>query len=324
MTSDFEITRLLQRFKDRLREAENRKFTFVLAGRAGVGKSSTINTLMGQVVAKVGHYEACTSAVRIYESAVNGLHFRLVDTPGLCETERVEQDEYYLQLIRTEVPTVDCIWYVTQLNETRVRKDERDAIELISRSLGSDLWRNALIIFTHADLVPPERYEVALNIRTRLIREEIAKHSETMTAHQVPSVAVSNVNMQTPDGELWLGNLYVTVAQRISQSGLLPFFLATAPRVVSAKPDDGDTYVIHAPNAESVTVLDMSPSVASYIPLTKDNEERLVRQLDASVIPGLIVAGSTLGTVFGPIGVVAGGVIGAAIGLIVWLMRYRT
>lgn len=323
MTTDAEIAGLLDRFKNKLSDAEQRKFTFVLAGRAGVGKSSTINTLMGQTVAKVGHFEATTAAVKVYESSINGLHFRLVDTPGLCDIESDDhhQDEYYLDLIRWEVPSVDCVWYVTQLNDTRVRLDELRAIRLICQSLGKDVWRNAVIVFTFADMVSAKDFCETLETRTELIRRAIGKHVEAAIANQIPSIAVSNQSMQTPDGELWLGNLYLAVTQRISQSGFLPFFLATASRLVSAKQQNGDTYVIQAPNADTIMMMDMDPATANYIPLTEENKEKLVRQLDASVIPGLIIAGSAIGTVFGPVGTLVGGIVGATIGVTIWLMK---
>ncbi|MBW3586554.1 MAG: hypothetical protein KY448_12155, partial [Cyanobacteria bacterium 0813] len=44
----------LETVKEKLQVAQSKKFTFLLVGRTGVGKSSTVNSLMGKTIAVVG------------------------------------------------------------------------------------------------------------------------------------------------------------------------------------------------------------------------------------------------------------------------------
>ena len=54
-------------------EASKREFTFLMLGRTGVGKSSTVNTLIGQQIAEVGDFRPTTFTVRFYQSQIQGV-----------------------------------------------------------------------------------------------------------------------------------------------------------------------------------------------------------------------------------------------------------
>ena len=158
--------------------AKNRRFKFLLVGRTGVGKSSTINRLIGKEVATVNDFEPETVEVKEYNSDIDGVPFTVVDTPGLADDlDEFRKDQKYLDSIRSQVKKIDCLFFVTRLDDTRVSRDEKQAIKVISEELepnegDSSIWENSVIVFTFANNVQSSKYSNTLEKRTKLIQKE--------------------------------------------------------------------------------------------------------------------------------------------------------
>lgn len=309
--------KFLEAFQEKLPGARKKKLVFLLIGRTGVGKSSTVNALLGKPIAEVGDYEATTMGVESYESELDGIKFTVIDTPGLCDDiEEAGRDQQYLDLMRSKVTQIDSMWFVSPLNETRVRRDEIQAIELISKAFGAQVWEHAVIIFTFANSVSASKYPEALKKRTELIRKAIANCEDVglIVANDIPSVAVDTESETTPDGEKWLGELFTKVFSRISERGAIPFFLVMAdslkPPQQRGKKSEQDSISSEFP---------LGNAAKPRIELNEEQKKEVKKIIDASIIPGLAAAGAGIGLAFGPVGAAIGGGIGAAIGLIAWL-----
>ena len=85
---------LAQQIANKFKASIGKEFNFLLIGRTGVGKSSTINSLLGREVAPVGDYEATTIDVKKYTSNFNGVIVNVVDTPGLCDDLETQGKDY--------------------------------------------------------------------------------------------------------------------------------------------------------------------------------------------------------------------------------------
>lgn len=297
---------VLSSFVEKLQLARGKKFVFLLVGRTRVGKSSTVNSLMGKPIAQVGHYEPTTMGVESYESEISGIDFTVIDTPGLCDDiEEEENDEKYLKMMRSKITQIDSIWFVSRLDETRVTANEKRGIKLISNAFTPKVWEHAVIIFTYANSVGKARYREALEKRTELIKKEIAKYANAEVADSIPSVAVDNTSKTTPDGEEWLGELYTKVFVRISERGILPFLMATAdsikPPRFEPKVDKQSSNNAEEPNRRfyvdaSGTVQESEKGQEPRINLNNVQKELIKKKIiDAGIIPALALAGAGIG-----------------------------
>ena len=285
-----------------LQLSSKKSFTFLLVGRTGVGKSSTINSLMGQEVALVNDFEPETCTVEPYTTKINGIEFTVIDTPGLCDSSLKEKDREYLKLMKSKAKTVDLMWFVTPLDESRVRSDELSGLQLISEAFGSEIWNHSIIVFTCADKVDATKFSETLQTRTQLLQREIQKLTDA-NADSIPSVAVTNRQETTPDGKKWLGELYVQALSRITSRGALPFFLATANRVGSTH--FGENTSSHSEKRKTKTGTareeereatdrkgkDSKNATGQKIGLDDDQKERVRKVIDARIIPGLATLG---------------------------------
>ena len=299
-----EARRYVESLRAKLEQAKREKFTFLLMGRTGVGKSSTINSLLGKKVASVGDWAPETVSVERYEGEVFGVSFTIVDTPGLCDAPQADgNDEKYLALISKGRVKADCVWFVTRLDDTRVTADEMRGIRLITKSFGKDIWKNAMIVFTFGNARRPDiTYREMFTNRRRLIRDEIAKNTSKEVAAEIPAVSVDNMSEITGDGKPWLGELYTTALERISEEGSLPFLVATIERVVTPASSSGSYY---SPSSGS----------SSAINLNNEQADRAAARARAAVSAGAgAVSGATMGAIIGISGGPVGMAIGAAVG----------
>jgi hypothetical protein len=295
---------------------------------------------MGESVAPVGEYEPTTMEVKSYESEIGGVKFTIIDTPGLCDDLEEKGNDYdYLERIRLDVDRIDLMWFTTRLDDTRVYSDEKRGIKLISEAFKPKIWEQAIIVFTFADNVGYDRYPIALEKRTELIRKEIAKYAGVAIANNIPSIAVDNLSEFTPDGERWLGELYTQVYTRMAREGAGAFFMSTVERIQPPKiePEVVERIVekvVYIPSPSPVIETEVvekivyvpTPSPPAPIPEPKpkpapiylnERQAELVQSRTAEILEATAVGagiGAGIGSFAGPVGAVVGGAIGAAVG----------
>ena len=313
-----EAKRFLENLSEKFNGEKGKKFTFLLVGRTGVGKSSTVNSLMGEAVAPIGDYEPTTMEVKSYENEIGGVNFTVIDTPGLCDDLEEKGNDYkYLERIRLNADRIDLMWFVTRLDDTRVQSDEKRGIKLISDAFKPKIWEQAIIVFTFANNLNNEKYSIALEKRTELIRKEIAKYAGVTIANNIPSVAVDNMSKFTPDGERWLGELYTQVYTRMAREGAGAFFMSTVERIQVPKVEPEVVEKIVYVPGETVTETKHVPvPVSIYL---NERQEDVVKQRTNEILGYTAMGagiGSSIGSVIPIVGSFIGGAIGAGIGFL--------
>ncbi|MEG4496075.1 50S ribosome-binding GTPase [Microcoleus sp. F10-C6] len=159
---------------------------FLLVGRTGVGKSSFINAAFGSYIAETSEYEACTKIVEHYAYKTPLGDVSLIDTPGLAEDDEA-CDEAYLSLVRAKVNLahIYATIYVTRLNETRFRPDEKRTLRLLTNRLGASIWNRSILVLTFAASIPNHQLEIVAEKRSQQIFEFIQNLTKEQDVDQI-------------------------------------------------------------------------------------------------------------------------------------------
>ncbi|XP_057772123.1 translocase of chloroplast 159, chloroplastic [Salvia miltiorrhiza] len=131
----------------------------LIIGKTGVGKSATVNSIVGESSAVVDAFEPATACVREITGLINGVKLKIFDTPGL-RASLIDQSinrkilSSIKKVMKKSPP--DVVLYVDRLDTRRGDLDDLPLLRLVTSCLGSSIWRKSIVTFTHGAAVPPD------------------------------------------------------------------------------------------------------------------------------------------------------------------------
>ena len=152
---DEEATKLANVY--RLLREDRDGLCILVTGRAGVGKSALINSIIGEYKAEEGTSpDGVTTKVEKYPKKVGDFIITICDSPGL-HCGGINNEKQYLKDLEENCREVDLHLYCVKMTD-RMRKNEGAVMKKLSRIFGTEnLWRKTLFVLTFANEVKPPR-----------------------------------------------------------------------------------------------------------------------------------------------------------------------
>lgn len=201
--------------------------TILLLGKSGVGKSSTINSLLGGADSVAANaFKTETTKVRVVTHKMHGMTLRLIDTPGLQPSSadiaynaRVMADAKRF----TKKHKPDIVLYFDRMDQvSRVDGGDLPLLKTITSAFGAAVWFNAIVVLTHGSSAPPDgqngqpiSYEMYFAQRSHLVQQTIRQAAGDARLMNPVALAENHPLCRTnrdgdrvlPNGQVWIPQL---------------------------------------------------------------------------------------------------------------------
>lgn len=197
-------------------------FSILVLGKTGVGKSSTINSILNQAKAKTNAFQPATDRVQEVVGTVNGIKISFIDTPGLLPSSpnTVGRNRKILHKIKKRIrrSPPDMVLYFERLDMINIKYSDFPLLKLISEVFGTGIWFNTMLVMTHSSSPLPEgpngypvTYESYCTQCTNLIQHYIhqaisdSKIENPFLFVENHSQCKTNINGDKilPNGQIW-------------------------------------------------------------------------------------------------------------------------
>ncbi|XP_041023950.1 translocase of chloroplast 34-like [Juglans microcarpa x Juglans regia] len=223
-------TKLLE-LLGKLKQENVNTLTILVMGKGGVGKSSTVNSIIGERAVSVNPFQSEAPTPFMVSRSRAGFTLNIIDTPGLIEGGYI--NDRALEIIKRFLlnKTIDVLLYVDRLDAYRVDNLDRQVVKAITDSFGKGIWNRAVVVLTHAQLSPPDGlpYEDFCFKRSgallKVVRLGAGLKRRNKQDFALPVVLVENSGRCNknendekvlPNGTAWIPDLVKTITEVVS------------------------------------------------------------------------------------------------------------
>ena len=253
------------RVKTRLNEwiKSSSSVSIFVTGKAGTGKSTLVNGIVGSEVCKVGKsLRPETSKVQQCHEKIGGIQVRVWDSPGL-QDGTAKESEYLDDIKRNCRGNVDLFLCCIKMSATRFVSGNPDikAMKQLTTTLGTDIWRSAVIVLTFANVYIMrveddfdeeglrEKYlhelELWKNIVHRALEEEVGLDPQLAKKVAVVPAGDGNTPEILPGDGLWLSKLWKEALTVTRPSAQPAFVMLNISRLAEKVNVGQDALLLH-------------------------------------------------------------------------------
>ena len=235
---------------DYLRRGQNAALSIVVVGETGQGKSSLINGLLGEEIAKESSdLDSATDTVDSYKYEQNGVNVMLWDTPGFGVNEEEEEGEVMTK-IRESCPSIDILLYCIRMDTKRwPTRSDVSTIRRYTEAYGSGIWQRSIFVMTFANTVPrycPHEQDITQyfndqasqwenQVRQTLIRYAMIEYPEARRVGVVPvgdprPSKTKKIHWSLPGREDWFALFWIQCTRQMRQRAVQSLLLLNRHR----------------------------------------------------------------------------------------------
>ena len=134
----------------------SKSVTIIVTGKTGAGKSTLVNALIGEEIAKEGDtLNPETALTERHKKKIFGYNVAVCDTPGLRDVYGTERESAYISDMKKKCPAdeVDLFMCCISVSQNRFTEDstEIEAMKELTAAYGRQFWDHAIIALTFAN-----------------------------------------------------------------------------------------------------------------------------------------------------------------------------
>ena len=235
-----------------------------VVGKAGEGKSSLINSLVGKQVCEEGDTESTTMEMKEHVVQVNGYDLKIFDTQGVNDGE--DEEEHIFESMQDV--NIDLLIVCVSMKGRAQSRDTRDTISLLTKTFGIEIWERAIVVLTKANeraeeitrkagnTPTPTPYKDVVDKFRKTLRGYLSRGEDEQHRKVPPSVIESIPTIpagkhderrvdwrKLPDCEDWLSRFWMHCYERCSPEKQGPFALMA-----------GDSLLLHGDDGSVETL----------------------------------------------------------------------